>query len=188
MAEHSRLQIFSTCRALITILDELPPKPVLVSDRLIPLNQNSQIFNVVLILTGDNSGLSTPVTFDSLRSRSLPLARTDFISNNEVVDAIRVPIALAVSFVAELERKEQATLHGMGSSRVDVSICPFAVPNGPCIPSADEWVDEVISRAVDKGKENVYETRVALSRIKAAQRGEEDPYGGLPPYFNARWI
>lgn len=180
-------KLLPLCRAIIVILDELSPDTPVDPDGLIRLDEEMQRVCVLLVLTGDDSGLSTRVTFESLRDQSLPLARTDCTATDDGVDVIRVPLASAVRFVADLERKEQVANPAMGFSKVDGSICPSAVFNGPSILSADEWANEIIKQAVEKGKENVYETRHALQSIQAAQRGE-DPFGPELPHFEARWI
>lgn len=155
-------------RAIIVILDELPLDKVVASDGSIPLDEIMQRENVVLVLTGDDSGLSTPVTFESLIPRSLPLARVDWTASGNDIDAIRVPLALAVRFVADPERREQAAYPATRPIAVDKSIYPLPVFNGSPVLSGDEWANEIIKEAVQKGKENVHQTRDALRRIKTS--------------------
>ena len=182
-----KFKLLPVCRAIIVILDELSPAKEVDPDGLIRLDEVMQRESVVLVLTGDDSGLSTSVTFESLRAQSLPLARTDHIASNDGIDAIRVSLASAVRFIADLELKEEAAYPGTGARTLDRSICPSAIYNGPKTLSADEWANEIINQAVEKGKENVYETRRALRMIQAAQRGE-DPFGPDLPPGDGRWI
>lgn len=181
-------KLLPICRAIVVILDELSPEKDLEPDGLIHLDDEMERQSVLLVLTGDDFGLSTPITFESLRAQSLPLARTDYNSSSDGTDAIRVSLALAVRFIAALERREEATFRESKSNTIDGSLCPTAVFNGPVIRSADEWANEIIKQAAEKGKENVYETRNAFRRIQAVQRGEEDRYESELPPFNARWI
>ena len=178
-------KLLPLCRAILVIIDRLPPHHEL--DPPARLDDIMQRLSVILVLTGDDSGLITPITFDGLRAQSLPLARTDCTAGGDGVNAIRVPLGLAVRFIADLERKQDAAFRGRRSGTVDESICPFAVCNGPNICSADEWVNEIVKRAVAEGEENVFETRYALQRIQAAQRGEEPDWNELQ-HLNARWI
>ena len=178
-------KLLPLCRAILVIIDRLPPHHEL--DPPARLDDIMQRLSVILVLTGDDSGLITPITFDGLRAQSLPLARTDCTAGGDGVNAIRVPLGLAVRFIADLERKQDAAFRGRRSGTVDESICPFAVCNGPNICSADEWVNEIVKRAVAEGEENVLETRYALQRIQAAQRGEEPDWNELQ-HLNARWI
>ena len=182
-----KFKLLPLCRAIIVILDKLSPDEEVDPDGLIRLDEDMQRESVILVLTGDDSGLSTSVTFESLRAQSLPLARPDYIASNDGIDAIRVSLASAVGFIADLELKEEAAHHGTGASTVDGSICPPAIHNGPNIVGAVEWANEIIKEAVEKGKENVYETRKALDMIQAAQRGE-DPFGPDLPPGDGRWI
>lgn len=118
-----------------------------------------------------------------------PIRLDDEMQRQSVV-VIRVPLAAAIRFIAELEQKEEAAFRGRRSSTSGGSICPVAVSYRPVILSADEWANEIIKEVVEKGKENVQETRDALRKIQAVQRGGEDPFGSeLPPsLFDGRWI
>lgn len=177
------------CRAIVVILDELSPEEDVGGlDARIYLDEEMPRQSIVLVLTGDDSGLSAPVTFDSLRAQSLPLARADCTASDNDIDVIRVSLALAVRFVADLERREEAAFPETRSSTIDGSICPSAVSNGPSIHSANEWANQIIKQAVDKEKENVCETRHVLQRIQAVKRGEEDSFGPELPLFDTRQI
>lgn len=61
--------------------------------------------SVLLVRTGKEDGLSAPIRFDSLKFKSLALARDDSIDN---IDMIRVPLLVGVRFVAHLFLREEA--------------------------------------------------------------------------------
>lgn len=118
------LKFLPICRAIVVILDELSPEEdVGGPDGRTYLDEEMQRQSIVLVLTGDDSGLSAPVTFNSLRAQSLPLVRTDCTASDNDIDVIRVFLALAIRFVADLERREEAAFSETRSSTIDGSIC-----------------------------------------------------------------
>lgn len=155
-------------RAIIAILDQLPPGVDVYPDGRICLERKKHMFNCLLVLAGDNAGLSRRVTFDRLRTQALPLARSDYRPGDDGVDVIRVSLAAAVRFIADLEREKEAASRETQSSAVELSLCPKVGGWGPPIASADKWINEVMRQAADKGKENVSEIRHAMQRIEEA--------------------
>lgn len=98
-------KLLPVCWAIIVVLDELSPEPeyepVYDPDGFISLDNEIQRQSVLMVRTGDESGLSAPISFESVREQALPLARPD-IESNECIDAVRVTLAIAVRFVADL--------------------------------------------------------------------------------------
>ena len=74
-------------RAIIILLDELAPFNVTKPHQPVFLDEQVQRQTVLMILTGDETGLSTPINFESIRSQSLPLPKADIADR---VDVIRV--------------------------------------------------------------------------------------------------
>lgn len=67
-------------RAVIIILDQLAPhvkEDYNYTKSSVFIDREARRQNVLLVLTGDDQGLSAPASFDSIRSQSLPLERDD---------------------------------------------------------------------------------------------------------------
>lgn len=71
--------------------------------------------NVLLVLTGDARYLSAPITFNTLQSESLPLAREDIPSLVKLSDVIRVPLIIAKLIILDLQRREEAASLSSGA-------------------------------------------------------------------------
>lgn len=115
------------------------------------------------------------------------LIRLDDEMQRQSVVLIRVTLAAAIRFIADLEQKEEAAFRGRRSSTSGGSLCPVAVSYRPVILSADEWANESIKEVVEKGKENVQETRDALRKTQAVQRGRRRPIWVGATSFVVRW-
>ena len=63
--------------------------------------------NALIVLTGDDSGLSAPVTFESIRAHSLPIGRKDAASYGDG-QVIRLSLLTAIRFIIDLEQREEA--------------------------------------------------------------------------------
>lgn len=68
------------------------------------LDEEIQRQNALIVLTGD-AGLSAPVTFESIKAKSLPIEREDSGAYGDV-QAIRVSLLTAVRFVIHLEQRD----------------------------------------------------------------------------------
>jgi len=58
-----------------------------------------------LAQTGHENGLSTPISFESLKDKALPLARSEDMGT---INVIRIPLQVGVHFVANLLLREEA--------------------------------------------------------------------------------
>lgn len=74
------------------------------SDGFIRLRKLAQRQTVLIARMGAEQGLGAPISFESLKSQSLPLDRCDVLTQD--VDVIRVFLAAAVQFIINLEVKE----------------------------------------------------------------------------------
>ncbi|CAF9912597.1 hypothetical protein IMSHALPRED_000358 [Imshaugia aleurites] len=180
-----------TCRAIIIVLDKLASREddKFFSGGYISLDEEVQKQNVLMVRTGDESGLSEPINFESVRERALPLARPD-LNPHDGIEAIRVTLATAVGFVVDLQRREELAFpESAPSSAVDRALGP--TPHHPkessaSTTNADEWVDKLMEIADDEGVDNVWEVRMAVSTVNAMHRGESRPFEiGL--YFGNSW-
>ena len=178
-------KLLPVCRSIIVVFDELVP----VRERLVYLDHEVQRQNVVMIRTGNETGLSEPISFESIRQLALPLARPDVETCTDI-DAIRVPLATAIQFIVNLQRREEAAFpESAPSTAVDQSICPL-IHRTECRPATitnvDDWVDRIMEMADEKGIDNVWHARDAMSNIQAAQRGERIDQS-CPYDFCGRW-
>lgn len=140
--------------------------------------------NVLLVLTGDDSNISAPINFESIRAQSLLLARNDIPANPEI-DAVRVSFATAVRFIADLQRREEMASPNLSDySVIDQSISPSTQNFGGGNLNAHEYAGMVMQRVEESGINNVWEAYHAVVRVKAAQRGEVSQKRFL---FNPWW-
>jgi hypothetical protein len=100
-------------RAVIIVLDELLPTAILPrdSDGALVLDAFSQIRSVLIVRTGEESGLSAPISFEGLKlipAHSSLITRPGIIKDK--TDAVRVSLAVAVKFIASLQRREEEAL------------------------------------------------------------------------------
>ena len=188
--QHYRL--LPLCRAIIVILDELFNLDNLVPDidkdvdGFALYDKVSHKQNVIMVRTGDESCLSAPISFESISAQCLPLDRSDITVGGNI-DAVRVSVATAVRFIADLQRREEAAFPNSGGRSVlDTSLCPSTRELGYVTLCADAWADKLIQKAEEEGFDKIYETRAAVRRVKAAKRGEVvDEL--TPDPFNNKW-
>jgi hypothetical protein len=69
---------------------------------------------ILLIQTGNEDRLSTPISFDSLKHEALPLARNDDMG---ATDIIRVPLQVDIRFVANLLCREDVAFPEIKGTR-----------------------------------------------------------------------
>lgn len=147
---------------------------------------------MLMIMTSDESGLSAPINFESVRSQSLPLSRAD---NADQVDSIRVSLNTAIRFIADLQRREEEAFPDMRLSATDRSIGSSTDNISFGLISADEWVDEIMHEAEEKGANNVPQVKCVAERMKAEQEGNgyrcqsslDFPRGGYSLCCGSRW-
>ena len=159
-------------RAIIVVLDELVPPNVTKRPTRVSLDEQIQRQTVLMVLTGDEKGLSAPIKFDAIRSQSLPLARADVTDKTEI---IRVSLKTAIRFVADLELREEEAIPQLGRGGNDQSVGPVT-DNASLDPTgAGEWVDKIMRQAEEVGANNVSELTYVAWKMKAEQRGDICP-------------
>ena len=182
-----QFKLLPVCRAIIVVLDELVLDDV--NKEMIYLDLEVQKQNVLMVRTGNEIGLSEPISFDSIRELALPLARPDVQTYNDI-DAIRVPLATAVQFIVNLQQREEAAFpESAPSTAVDQALFPWTDYTGsdsPKITNVDEWVDRIMELADEKGVAKVWRAQEAMLTVQAARRGEQ-PVESNPPYFGGSW-
>ena len=152
----------------------------------ISLSKVAKYQTVLLARTGVEEGLSKAISLEGLRSgpHSLPVKRLDY-NCGEGLDLVRVPLAVPVRFITNLEKRE--TLANLGLKDKDFSGASPKFTSeksafahlGPQPPSselpdlrshnekrADAWIDQTFAKADAVGYCNVFETCYSMKRIK----------------------
>lgn len=181
-------KLLSTCRAIITVLDNFGADANTDFDGYIRLGRESHRRSLLLVRTGDESHLSAPLSFEKIRAESLPLDRSE-ITSNDGIDAIRVSLATAVKFIADLQKREEAAFPVERDLLLaDKSLCPSPTeqPRHKAF-SADAYADNIMQQAEEKGIDKVSATWTAVRRIKAAELGVEIFDTRTPQHFKGCW-
>lgn len=178
--------------AIVVIIDnfDMPDKDsAFDTDGFVSIRKVAQQQSVLIARTGAEEALSEPISLESLQSQSLPLDRSDFITQD--VDVIRVPLAVAVQFIASLEaREELAFPKSKDEIPLDTSLCPDC-PKGfqekdKVHYSPEAWADALIVAAEKHGYDNIRETWKSIRRVRAALIGERFcEFEHIP--FRLRW-
>ncbi|KAL8725069.1 MAG: hypothetical protein Q9181_006554 [Wetmoreana brouardii] len=166
-------------RAIVVIVDENwePPGGHDVEpDGLISLHKVAQKQTVLIARTGVEEDLSAPVSFESLREQSLPVGTPYTIPPD--IDVVRIPLAVAVQFIVELEKRESLAYP---KTRTETSHDRFIDPippkeyegNSEVCKSPELWVNATLAAAEKYGYDNVPETWESIRRVQAKLRGED---------------
>ena len=176
-------KLLPLCRAIILILDQQPNDDEDENDEYLYLDEAIAAFNVVMVLTGEDTALSEPISFDSIKGHALPLGRPNA---DGWVNAIRVPMAVAVQFMADLLCKEEAFFPDLKPNAIDRNLNPGDYVGVVPAPNAEEWVDGVLQAADETGIDKVYSIWDIVKKIRATDRGEMcEPL--VHDWFNRRW-
>lgn len=185
-SRHYRL--LPLCRAVILVLDQLAPYKEPDSDGLTRLDQESQRQSVMMVRTGDEDGLSASVSFENIREHALPLAREDARLNDDGRSAIRVSLATAVKFIADLERREDLAFPSVrdrstmdGSPVPNASFLNYEIPNTLV---ADTWAESMIQRAEAEGINNVFDVKGCVLGVMEGELADDCK----PAPLSHRWI
>lgn len=170
-------------RVTFVLLDNLGLDSVEEEPEYFVLDEESQRQNALIVLTGDDSGLSAPVTFDSIRAQSLPIGRGDAMIYGDV-QVVRVSLSTAVRFILDLEQREEAAFPSRCIA-TDRSLGPPTDNISFGTITATEWADEVLQKVDDKGLANVTQATLAVQKIQARERGECREVGF--EQFSSRW-
>ncbi|KAI0377175.1 hypothetical protein F5Y04DRAFT_285120 [Hypomontagnella monticulosa] len=120
--------------------------------------------SVLLLRTGDEAHLSSPISFQTLydSGKALPVNRPD--CEDEGMNVVRVKIDTALEFLFDLIRREREMIPSVGlvadmEDRQHSEVC-------------EKWIDSVMERAGRVGLDTNGFTWVAIRRAKAALNGE----------------
>ena len=143
-----------------------------------------------MVRTRDGSGLSEPISLESVRQPALSLDRPD-LNSHDSIEVILVTLATAVRFVADLQRREElAFSESAPNSAVEPDICPL-----DCRPKmisvnitdVDEWCEKLMEIADYEEVENVREVQKAVLIVKAMHQGQSRPLDFWPSFDNGTW-
>ena len=149
------------------------------------LDEEVQRRTAVMIITGDNRGLSTPISFDAIRSESLPLARSD-VNSADQSHIIRVFLKVAVQFVAKLQKREETLVSIAADDDGDTIAASKFDGDFTAVECADAYVDGILNQSA-KASPHQLEIRVALESIERKERGE-DSYAAEFEHWSPRWV
>lgn len=174
------------CRAIIVLLDEVPPSPVRKTDGTVSLDDEVQRQTAVLVLTGYNQDLSGAVNFDTIRSESLPLARHD-VSANDSANVIRVSLKTAVQFIAGLQRREERAFSDSKDGSTDTAL--HFETNGVFagVNNADKYVEDILDNP-SKSESKWSAIRYAEERLRAKERGENLHEREFGFHWRGSWV
>ena len=185
-ARQQRYEVLPLCRAIIVVLDQLPPLPIQGVDRKVSLDNEIERQTALLILTGKDDGLSSSVDFDGIRSRSLPLERDDKIDAVEIdaVELIRVSLKTAVHFIADLQQREERA-----SSQLNQDTANNALRSkSDDVSAAVDYYDTYVDCVLEQPSENSTAIRYALTEIKRREEGEELSGDHPPHHWKGNWV
>ena len=166
-------QLLQLSRAITVIYDEcITPDFVLEPRFRIFLDKEAQRQQVLLVLSGDDHELSAPISFDSIRSESLPIAQETSSTVGKPYDMIRVPLIVAIQFILDLQQRDNAAAGSVNpASEIDRANIYDR--------EAAEYADSVLqSFAHDTDAEQQWNfttatMSLAVKRIEERERGEE---------------
>jgi hypothetical protein len=179
-------KLHSICEALIVVFDEY--KSVAAekhADGFRHYDDVAQNQSIILARTGHENGLSTPISFESLKDKALPLARSEDMGT---IDVIRIPLQVGVHFVANLLLREEAAF-------------PESVVAAPHISreadhpfmkwerEAQDYGEERLAHAQAQGKIEPFTTVAAVKKAVLHHRVDIYPLENYAPYpFKLGWI
>jgi len=158
-------------RAVVVILDEIAPhlkEDYNYTKSSVFIDREARRQNVLLVLTGDDQGLSAPVDFDSLRSQTLSLGRAD-VNDDQSFNTIRVSLQTAVRFIADLHRREETAFRDLRRSTINM---PTGLTNDSTTTKAGRYADEMIQKAEKEGYNNVFEVKYELEQLQQPDQKE----------------
>ena len=141
--------------------------------------------SIILARTGHENGFSAPISFESLKDKAFPLARSE---NMGTIDIIRVPLQVGVHFVANLLLREEAAF-------------PESVVAGPHISreadhpfmkwerEAQDYGEKRLLRAQARDKIEPFTTVAAVKKAVLHHRVDIYPLENYAPYpFKLGWV
>lgn len=174
------------CRAIITVLDRFDNE-----DEFANIKDQIHRQTLLLILTGDSSGLSAPISFDSIATECLPLESNELQVDNDA-RMVRVTVGTAVKFITDIEKRELAAYPETQNHSIDSRHCPRRYVDdinsatndpGEAVLTADEYADMIMRRAEKVGIDGDRKSYESVRRVEAAQKGDVWPQPDRDPWL-----
>ena len=146
--------------------------------------------SVLIARTGIEVGLSSQISFDSLKGKTLPLERSD-LGMHPNVEVVRTSLANGIRFILDLEKREftayPQNVHACGS---DQSLNPasptWAGKSEDASKDPDTWANALVEAGDMYGYDEDLSTWISIRRVQAAMIGEN--FAELiPTPFRLRW-
>ena len=179
-------KLLPLCRAIVVLYDEYLPHPARESDGTFSLDKDIERRTAVMILTGHNSGLSSPIDFDAIRSSSLPIARDD-VDAIDPSNVIRVSLKTAVQFITKLQQQEEAASPSSKPVDTDNLNEPRKRILWEDVDNADAYVEYILDRPHgSQSKQSVLD--FVLGRIERKKRGEFVSECEIGMHWPGSWV
>ena len=182
-----RYKLLPLCRAIVVLYDEFIDPPERESDGTLSLDKDVERRTAVLIRTGRNSGLSSPIDFDPIRSSSLPIARDD-VDAIDASSVIRVSLKTAVQFITELQQREEAASSSPKPVDTDNLDQPRKRIHWDDVDNADEYAEAILDRPHETESKQ-FVLNYVLERIEMEKRGEVFfRHGVMGTHWPGKWV
>ena len=146
--------------------------------------------SVLVVRTGIEVGLSSQISFNSLKGKTLPLERSD-LGMHPNVEVVRTSLANGIRFILDMERRELAArpqnVPACGSDRSLNPRSPtWAGKSEDASKDPDTWADALIEAGDMYGYDEDRFTWISIRRVQAAMIGENFAELVQMP-FRLRW-
>jgi len=142
------------------------------ADGFVSLREVARTKSVLVILTGENrTSTGIRISLDCLEPFALPIDRDDAAG----LDVLRVPLAIAVRFVIELEGRIDEQMEP-SSANLDKGLCLHQTPvgySGDIRFYPNVWARIMRAEAMKIGFKELDDTKYAAVRVHAQLSGEE---------------
>lgn len=146
--------------------------------------------SVLIARTDVEVGLSSQISFNSLKSKTLPLERSD-LGMHPNVEVVRTSLANGIRFILDLERRESTAyphnVHACGSDRSLNPASPtWTGKSKDASKDPNTWADALVEAGDMYGYDEDPSTWISIRRVQAAMIGEN--FAELVPTpFRSRW-
>jgi len=179
-------KLHSICEALIVVFDKYNPVATEKhADGFRHYDDVAEKQSILLVRTGHENGLSAPISFESLKDKTLPLGRNE---NMGTIDIVRVPLQVGIQFVASLLQREEAAFPESVMAGPHVS----KEPDHPFMKwerEARDYGEEQLARAHAQDKIEPFATVAAVKKVVLRHRFDIYPEEHYAPFpFMLGWI
>ena len=146
--------------------------------------------SVLIARTGIEAGLSSQISFNSLKGKTLPLERSD-LGVHPNLQVVRTSLANGIRFFLDLERREYMAcpqnVHACCSDRSLNPASPtWAGKREDASKDPDTWADALVEAGNMYGYDEDPSTWISIRRVQAAMMGEN--FAELVPSpFGLKW-